>query len=186
MEPRPPELPYELDHLHEPLARATHDAWLSQVEELEEAEATAHASSYRLRARWALDYARGEAVSDKVYGLVPKNSDGHACALLELVHAPRIERLKLLNIYLEPRLDVLQPHQEEFRGVVTVLAHATLSAVGLIFRGLPAKEIKLYGRNEHMFALFDNLKEIFSGDDNPAPILEAARQGAWLVFTKTT
>jgi hypothetical protein len=183
-EPAPaPAIEHVLVHMDGALADATAQEWLEQAAGFEEAEKVMQASGYRRIADWISDYGKAPHATDRIYGLVQQGKD-HACAVIEVVHAPRVSRLKLLSMYFEPRLDILEVYESGFQETLAVMATSTLMSVNLIFSELPAKQIKIYGRNSHMHALFDRLRDIFSGSKNPLPVIEAARHGAWLTFTK--
>ena len=179
---------FQMGPLEGDVAEATEKHWLEQMEDFTEPEDIVLLSNYERLLDWTLKHTNGKD-DGLVYGLV--NPDrGYAQAIVELTHArPHSNSpwLKLLDIHLEPRLDVdnrEEINSEYYKEVFAVLTATITLSLGKTFNDHPARQLKVYGRTSEMRGLFDAFVAISNEENIPVPNLRVKRQGRWLVFDK--
>jgi hypothetical protein len=169
------------------LLESTRAAWNQQVASVGDYDESVYAGEYDLILSWVSEVLNddgGEHKYSHAYGLVPDDGD-HAKAILKLTHArPHSNEpwLKVLNIYLEPKIDVRDRQEiseEQIRNAERCLSRSITESLRLTHDDLPAESLKIYGRGEKMQAYLDRIiANLPEGDDTPD--VESKRYGAWL------
>jgi hypothetical protein len=179
---------YSLQRIDSQLVRSTHTAWSDQLTRLSSPEDYVLVSHYERILLWIQNFTDGLNVSkgENWYGLVDVQQ-GYPVALLELIHArPESDApwLKLLNLYVEPRLDVEKRELGDSSTIseaAEVVVASITEALILTFEDLPSAQLKIYGRTEQMKGFFEGLVATF---DDPVPGIKVKLEGRWLVFDK--
>lgn len=110
-------------------------------------------------------------------------TNGHktAVALVTLVHArPKSDNawLKMTSIYVEPMLDVAN-NEPDIKRLAWIAAVTIVGAIGLTFKGMPARELKIWA-NVPMTREFLTAVSTALFDD----AFELMTHGNWLVVRK--
>ncbi|MCS3750590.1 hypothetical protein GGQ19_001759 [Salinibacter ruber] len=114
--------------------------------------------------------------------------DGYARSVLKLTHAePHSDEpwLKLLQVYLEPRVDIDQRTsltQGALKKAERVLSVSITKAIELTHDDIPAEILKIYGRTEKMRGLLNGIVASLPEDENLPGIEEVSMHGNWLVI----
>lgn len=145
-------------------------------------------SHYERILDWADKHASGK--NDKncyVYGLVCDKEDGHACAILEIAHArPGSDDpwLKVLSVYLEPRLDIGEMDVRNTDDIATIgeiMAHALTKSLGLTLKEHPSSKLKVYARTDLELNVFQFVAAEAAKDDLGGMVISI--HGRWLEFS---
>lgn len=171
------------------ISQRTQKAWETQIADFSTDEDVVLIGEYR-RILSSLLKHNNDTDDGFIYALVD-DSKGYAQAILEIVHAGQHSRapwLKLLSIYLEPRLDVDRRSNginlAVIREASVLLAEAITNALTLTFTDHPSNQLKVYGRSDHMKGFLEFIASDL--DESIAQGLAIEMQGRWLVFNKQT
>lgn len=118
------------------------------------------------------------------YGLAEQG--GYARSVLELKHRQgAVAQLRVLNIHLEPRLDVEQRDGMDIREAVGLVTRTLSEALRLTFEEAPSDELKVYARNDHMKGFLETVATHLQVGTGEVPGLSIDTEGRWLVFKKS-
>jgi len=114
--------------------------------------------------------------------------DGYARSILKLTHAePHTDDpwLKLLQIYLEPQVDIDQRTnlaQGAVKEAERLLSASITKAIELTYDEIPAETLKVYGRTEKMRGLLHGIIAKLPEEENLPMVEEVSMHGNWLVI----
>ena len=166
------------------LLAETERAWESQLEAFEDDEDVILVTSYRSRLNYMEEAAERDGPG--FYGVV--GSAGYAQAVLELTHRKGMRpQLRLLNIYLEPRLDVERRGRSKIdaREAVALITGALSEALRLTFDEHPSNELKVYARNDRMEGFLETVAVQLAAGTANVPGLSIDTEGRWLLLKKS-
>ncbi|WP_420456632.1 hypothetical protein [Rubrivirga sp.] len=167
------------------LASRTKEEWEKQIEAFERDEDVLLASMYEARLAFASKH-KDTGPYGFHYGIVAEGKD-YAQAVIEVTHKRvREPQLKLLQITLEPHLDldnrdgaVIAAPEEGLQ----LLVSSITAALRLTFTDHPSLVLKIYARTDYMRAFLAQVAEVLSRDETPIPEgLYIEWEGRWLLF----
>jgi hypothetical protein len=177
---------FQLEVMKSALLQETRKVWDSQLDLLSETIDIPYS-----RYEQILDFAQkyvdpGDNGALIIYGVV-RDGEQHASAILEMTNArcSRDPSLKLLNMYLQPQLniDLLDTIPSGVLSEINDVITASLSkAVTTAFSDHGLRKLKAFGRNDEMRGFFDSV--IAKIGDSDVLGLKVYRQSSWLVFER--
>lgn len=163
----------------------TKAAWNEQLDSFSDDEDVMLATSYRSRLSFMAESLEGTGPG--FYGLI--GEEGYARSVLELTHRRGGSRsqLRLLNIHLEPKLDVENRDrgQMDVREAVFLLTRSISEALRLTFDEHPSNELKVYVRTDHVKGFLEVIASQLESGTAGIPGLSIDTEGRWLVFKKS-
>ena len=169
---------FDLDRVKE-----TRALWDTQLNGFETADLVAN--TYERLFDWVEKHVREPEATLKVSGLL--DDDGECKAILELADAERARdpSLKLLNIYVQPHLNVELYDEIDSalaKQIFAVLTAAFGRSIEAAFIDRGVRKLKVFGRTDEIRGIFDGIVAFF--DRNEVPNIKTYRQGRWLVFER--
>ena len=175
------------------LLESTREEWSRQVKSINQDEDIVLPTNYERVVDWAEKTVESE---DEIYarphGVTSEldSEPDYAKALLKLTYAHNRNPayVKLLEIHLEPKLDLEGREQIDFsdrKGARRVVSNALVNSLKLTFADLPSSKLKVYGRTEQMKSFFDLIIGNLEEDGLLPDGLDIERQGSWLVFDRS-
>jgi hypothetical protein len=175
------------------LLEKTREEWARQIESINQEEDIVLPTNYERIVDWAEKTVKSEdEIFARPHGVTSDLNGGpeYAKALLKITYAHNRKPayVKLLEIHLEPELDLDGREQIEFsdrKEARRVVSNALLNSLELIFTDLPSSKLKVYGRTEQMKSFFDLTIDTLEEEGSLPDGLDIEREGSWLVFDKS-
>lgn len=175
------------------LLETTREEWSQQIETINQQQGIILPTNYERIVDWAEKTVQSE---EEIYARphgVTSEQDGepdYAKALLKLTYAHNRNPayVKLLEMHLEPRLDLEGRDQIEFsdrKEARRVVSYGLINSLELTFDDLPSSKLKVYGRTEQMRSFFDFAIDGLEEEGQLPDGLDIERQGSWLVFDRS-
>jgi len=186
-------LNYEFMEITEDLLNGTREEWLDQISAIESNGESILVSAYEQTLDWAEKNLNTRNTKDVCTYTLKRTDDIHACAILELSHARKetdTPWLKLLNIRMEPQLDIDQREQITTEGLFEaykVLGASIVNSLELTFTRMKSKQLKIYARTDEMLGLFDGTLAGLSEEKQEIIKdigFKLRKEARWLVFDK--
>ncbi|MDX5332510.1 MAG: hypothetical protein LPK58_00475 [Gammaproteobacteria bacterium] len=175
---------YELKQIDAKTLEGTVARWNAQLAELAD---KIPSSRYTRILDWARRFVDGDGDPNTyVYALCPCGASCEAHALLEISHAlPNTDAawLKVLQIHIEPRLDVSKEEtigHAAMRELARVASFALTEALGLTFDAHPSSSLKVYGATPLTLDFLEGIAAMLPDENG----MNVAKKGNWLVIEK--
>jgi hypothetical protein len=182
----------EFSHITPEIIEATRKEWLRQVDKINQEDDIVLPSNYERVVDWADKSIRSEEeVYAQPHGVLTQGEETmYAKAILKLTYARNRTPpyIKLLEIHLEPRLDLEGRDQIGYaltKEARRVVSQALINSLKLTFDKFPSPRLKVYGRTEQMRSFYDLIVVNIEESDFLPEGLDVERQGSWLVLNKS-
>jgi len=173
-----------VDHVKAELFDVTKGAWLAQIDaHSENVSATYYNAALEYTERTVHGDLKTADAGGCVCAVVEEGSE-YAAALLVVTHAKAKSEVRMLDVYVQPSLNLADAPQPSYAALAWIAATAIVGCLHLTYERFPSRQLKIHTAIPLDAQFMSGVATAILGVDSLSHLYDVTSHGNWLMVTK--